>query len=127
MPERATLEDRLEKIQADLKKAQRSFETSVESLAEILGSEDRARISAAKDSMHLWNDALRNLTEEERSIQRRLDYLTSKELSHSAMKAVKSSSRAAWATFWIALLAIIASTTAAVVAALAYMAQSGPH
>jgi hypothetical protein len=109
MPERAALEERLQKVQADLDEATRSFEASVEMLGTLLGSNDGARITATKDQMHLWSDAMRSLAEEERTINRRLDHLASKELAHSAMKAVRSASRAAWATFWVAVLAIVAS------------------
>ena len=127
MPERAGLEEKLERVRSDMDNASQSFEASVETLAGLLGSKDVTRISAAKDALNLWGDALRSLSEEERAIQRRLDYLTSRDLSHSAMKAVKSASRAAWATFWIAIVAILASTTAAVIATVTYLARSAPN
>lgn len=123
MPKRVGLEDKLDQIRSELEKASQSFEESVQTLAGLLGSQDTARISAAKDAMHMWSDAIRTLTEEERAIQRRLDYQTSTELSHSALKAVKSASRAAWATFWIAVIAILASHASAMRPAVTFVAQ----
>jgi len=117
MAERARLEEQLGKIQSDLDKASFSFESAVQTLAELLGTRDVPRINAAKDAMQMWSETVRSLSEEQRAIQSRLEYLTSRELTRGAINAAKSSSRAAWATFWVALLAMITSTTAAVMAA----------
>lgn len=121
MTERARLEDRLAKIQTDLDKASHSFESSVETLAELLGTKDAARIGAAKDAMHMWSETVRSLSEEQRATEQRLDRLITTELSQGALSAVRSSSRAAWATFWVALFAMTASTTATIMAALLSM------
>ena len=112
MPERDRLEDKLKKVQSDLEKALSSFESSVETLSSLLGSNDATRITAAKESMQLWSDAVRTLSEQERVLQRRLVYQSSRELTRSATRAVKSSSRAAWATFWVTVFAMIAWTSA---------------
>jgi hypothetical protein len=76
------------------------------------------RITSEKDAMQLWSEAIRVRTEEQRSIQLRLEYLTAAELTRGATVAARSTSRAAWATFWVALLAMICATTAAVMAAI---------
>lgn len=107
----------MEKIQGDLDKASHAFESSVQTLTDLLGTKDVARISAEKDAMQLWSETLRSRTEEQRAIQRRLEHLTTRELTRGAISAARSSSRAAWATFWVALFAMIASTTATIMAA----------
>jgi hypothetical protein len=116
MRDRVRLEDRLEdeltRVQTDLEKASKSFDSAVESLAGLLGSKDVARITAAKESMQLWSDAVRTLSEKERVIQRRLAYQTTRDLSRSATKAVRSASRAAWAAFWVTVLAMVAWSAA---------------
>lgn len=119
MADRAQLEEQLVRVEADLDKASHAFEASVQSLAELLGTKDAVRITAAKDSMHLWSETVRSLSEEQAALQRRLEYLTTSELTRGAVAAVKSSSRATWATFWVAVLAMAVTTTAAVVAAIA--------
>lgn len=112
MPERVRLEDKLKKVQSDLEEASSSFEASVETLSSLLGSKDASRIMAAKESMQLWSDAVRTLSEQERVLQRRLVYLSTTDLTRSANKALKSSSRAAWATFFVTVFAMIAWTAA---------------
>ena len=118
MTERTRLEDRLEQIQGDLDKASHAFESSVETLTDLLGSKDATRISAEKDALQLWSETLRSRAEEQRAVQRRLEYLTTRDLARSAITAARASSRAAWATFWVALFAMVASTTATIMAAL---------
>ncbi len=117
MTERARLEDRLEWTQGELDKASHAFESSVQTLTDLLGSKDTTRISAEKDALQLWSETLRTRTEEQRAIQRRLEFLTSRDLTRGAIAAARSSSRAAWATFWVALFAMVASTTATIMAA----------
>ncbi|MGH3812163.1 MAG: hypothetical protein ACRDUV_06865 [Pseudonocardiaceae bacterium] len=123
MTERTRLEERLGKIDADLDQATSSFESAVETLAGLLGSKDTARITAAKDTMHLESETVRILGEEQRVIQHRLAHLITTELNQGAIRAVRSSSRAAWATFWIALIAMTLSTAAVVIAALTSSAR----
>jgi hypothetical protein len=89
----------------------------VETLTDLLGSKDATRIGAEKDALQLWSETMRTRTEEQRAIQRRLEYLTSRDLTRGAIAAARSSSRAAWATFWVALFAMVASTTATIMAA----------
>jgi hypothetical protein len=108
MSERARLEVQLEQIQGDLDKASHAFESSVETLTELLGSRDTTRISAEKDALQLWSETLRTRAEEQRAIQRRLEYLTSRDLTRGAIAAARSCSRAAWATFLVALFAMVA-------------------
>jgi hypothetical protein len=103
MTERANLEDQLNQIQGDLDKASHAFESSVETLTELLGTRDTERINAAKDAMQMWSEKVRILTEERRGTQRALE--------------------AAWATFWVALFAMIASTTSTIMAAVIVSAQ----
>jgi len=117
MTERARLEDQLHKIQGDLDKASQAFESCVQNLQGLLGSRDTGRIAAEKDEMQLWGETIRVRTEEHRAIQQRLEYLTATELTRGATVAARSTSRAAWATFWVALFAMVCSTTAAVMAA----------
>jgi hypothetical protein len=118
MTERARLEERLEQIQGDLDKASHAFESAVGTLTDLLGSKDAARISEEKDALQLWSETLRSRAEEQRTVQRRLEYLTTRDLARSATTAARSASRAAWATFWVALFAMIASTTATIMAAI---------
>ncbi|MPZ60231.1 MAG: hypothetical protein GEU93_02810 [Propionibacteriales bacterium] len=117
MTERAKLEEQLKKTQDDLAKASHAFQSSVETLAELLGTKDAVRINAAKEAMHTWNETVRNLTEEQHATQRRLEHLNIRELSQHAIRAARSASRAAWATFWVVLFAMLASTTATIMAA----------
>lgn len=117
MTERTRLEEQLQKVQADLDKASAAFESSVQALQELLGSKDAARINAEKDAMQLWSETIRARTEEQRSLQQRLEYVTATELTRGATVAARSTARAAWATFWVALFAMVATTTAAVMAA----------
>lgn len=116
MRDRVRLEDRLEdeltRVQQDLEKASKSFDAAVESLASLLGSKDVERITAAKESMQLWSDAVRTLSEKERVLQRRLAYQTTRDLSRTATKAVRSASRAAWAAFWVTVFAMLAWSAA---------------
>lgn len=121
--ERASVEDRLSQVRSDLDQAASSFDSSVTELSGLLGTTDTARFTATKDAMHLWSDAVRTLTEEERALQRRLDHLTSRELTHSALKAVRASSRAAWAAFWAGLVAMFVSTAAVVLVALPHLTE----
>ncbi len=100
--------------------ASNSFEASVDELAELLGSKDASRISAAKDAMHMWSEAVKTHAEKERALQRRLVYLTTRELSQSAAKSVRSASRATWSTFWVVVFAMIAWTAATFMAVLVY-------
>lgn len=123
MPERARLEERLKQVHADLEKASRSFDASVNTVADLLGSKDAKRVSAAKEAMYLWSDAVRTLSEEERALQRRLDYLTSRELTLGAAKAVRSASRAAWAAFWVTVFAMIGWTTATFLTTLTHVVR----
>src|SRR5262245_7746333 len=116
MTERARVEEQLRKIQEDLDKASQAFESCVQTMQGLLGSRDTVRISAEKDAMQLWSEAIRVRTEEQRALQQRLDYLTATELTRGATVAARSTSRAAWATFWVALFAMVTSTTAAVMA-----------
>lgn len=112
MPERGLLEDKLIQVQSDLDEASKSFETSVDALGALVGSKDTAGISAAKEAMQLWSEAVRTLSERERGLQRRLTHTTTRELSRSASKAVRSASRAAWAAFWVTAFAMIGWTVA---------------
>jgi len=117
MTERARLEEQLQKVQGDLDKASQAFESCVQTLQGLLGSRDTVRISAEKDAMQLWSETIRVRTEEQRAIQQRLEYLTATELARGATVAARSTSRAAWSTFWVALFAMVACTAAAVMAA----------
>ena len=117
MTERAKLEEQLQKVQGDLDKASQAFESCVQNLQGLLGSRDAVRISAEQDAMQLWSETIRVRTEEQRAIQLRLEYLTATELTRGATLAARSTSRAAWATFWVALFAMVCSTAAAVMAA----------
>jgi hypothetical protein len=123
MTERANLEDQLNQIQGDLDKASHAFESSVETLTELLGTRDTERINAAKDAMQMWSEKVRILTEERRGTQRALEHLNTRELTRGAIGAARASSRAAWATFWVALFAMIASTTSTIMAAVIVSAQ----
>jgi len=117
MTERARLEEQLHRVQGDLDKASQAFESCVQTLQGLLGSRDTVRISTEKDAMQLWSETIRVRTEEQRAIQQRLEYLTATELARGATVAARSTSRAAWSTFWVALFAMVASTAAAVMAA----------
>ena len=117
MTERARLEEQLQKVQKELDKASHAFESSVQNLQGLLGSKDPVRIGAEKAAMQLWSEAIRVRTEEQSALQHRLEYLTATELTRGATMAARSTSRAAWATFWVALFAMVCSTTAAVMAA----------
>ena len=123
MRERARLEEKLEQVQADLEEASRSFSASVDSVADALGSRDTSRVTAAKETMQLSGETLGRLGEEERTLQRRLDHLATAELSRAATKAAKSASRAAWASFWVALFAMIAWTAAMFMSTVVYTAR----
>lgn len=118
MPERAALEDDLKRVQSDLDKASHTLEVSVEAFGELLGSRDVSQVNAAKDAMQMAGERLRLLTEEERSLQARLDQLAATELTRAAARAARSASRAAWATFWAAVFTVIAATTVTVMALL---------
>jgi predicted secreted protein len=117
MTERPALEERLKEIHDALAEASPTFETSVQAFSEVLGSRDAPRINAARDAMQTWSEMVKGLTEEQRAIQRRLEYLTTQQLTRDAIAATRASSRAAWATFWVALFGMVASTTAAIMAA----------
>jgi CHASE3 domain sensor protein len=117
MTERATLEERLKEIHQALEQASPTFESSVQAFSEVLGSRDAPRIDAARDAMQTWSEMVKGLTEEQRALQRRLEYLTTQELTRDAITATRASTRAAWATFWVALFGMVASTTAAIMAA----------
>jgi hypothetical protein len=117
MTERARLEEQLRKTQGDLDTASQAFESCVQNLQGLLGSRDTVRISAEKAAMQLWSETIRVRTEEQRAVQHRLEYLTAIELTRGATVAARSTSRAAWATFWVALFAMVTATTAAVMAA----------
>ncbi|MGH3367044.1 MAG: hypothetical protein ACRDOY_07565 [Nocardioidaceae bacterium] len=123
MTERARLEDRQRTVHADLQKASRGLESSLETLTEFLGTGDAARITAAKDAMQTCGETVRSLTEEQTALQRRLEHLTTKELTRGAINAARSSARTAWATFWVAMFAMIASTTATIMAAVVASSQ----
>ncbi|MPZ63761.1 MAG: hypothetical protein GEU93_21310 [Propionibacteriales bacterium] len=117
MTERARLEEQLKKTEGDLDRAAHAFGSSVETLAELLGTKDVVRINAAKDTMQTWNETVTSLTQEQHAIQRRLEHLNTRELSQHAIRAARSASRAARATFWVALFAMLACTTATIMAA----------
>jgi cell division septum initiation protein DivIVA len=117
MTERARLEEQLQKVQKELDKASQAFESSVQNLQGLLGSKDPVRISAEKAAMQLWSEAIRVRAEEQGALQHRLEYITATELTRGATMAARSTSRAAWAMFWVALFAMVCSTTAAVMAA----------
>ncbi|MGH3431200.1 MAG: hypothetical protein ACRDQB_00025 [Thermocrispum sp.] len=117
MTERARLEEQFTKTQDDLDKASQAFESSMETLANLLGTKDAASINAAKDAMQIWGEKVRSLTAEQHAIQTRLEHLNIRELTDSALRAARSATRAARATFWVALLAMLASTTATIAAA----------
>ena len=123
MTERGRLEDQLTRIQGDLDKASHAFESSVDTLTELLGSGDTTAINTAKDAMQMWGETVRSRTEEQRALQRRLEHLTSAELTHGAIRAARSASRAARATFWVAVFAMVASTAATIMAALVATAR----
>lgn len=103
-------------VQADLDKASGSFRSSVEQLSSLLGTADANRILAAREEMQLWSEAVRTLSEQERVLQRRLTHVMTRELSLSAAKVTRSSSRAAWASFLVTLFALIAWTATVFVA-----------
>lgn len=106
-------------VQSDLDNASDSFGSSVETLSSLLGSKDPHRITEAKETMQLWSETVRTLSEQERVLQRRLMHATTRELTLSAAKATRSSSRAAWATFMVAVFAMVAWTAAVFISSVA--------
>lgn len=117
MDERERLEAELTAVQEQLERDTDRLEKSLERMIEHVRVSDHDGVKSEFEFRSIVTRSVDAARTEETRLHRRLEALTVEQLTRDGISVAAATTKATWAMFWVALFAMVASTTATLVAA----------
>lgn len=112
MTEQERLEAQLATLDDQLSKFIDMVNTSFQGMVEAVTDKDVGRVQGASDAVQMASVVTNQLNDARNQVQRRLEFLATEELARTSVKVAESSARAAWAAFWVAMIALAVAVIA---------------